>query len=200
MHLDDIRAQRAELVAAIDRRAIARTDAMTALRDVEARLEAATAELGRARLAARLGEGKASDASKLGQTTAVLERERAELQDVLAEAGRQLAVAEAELALLDQAERSELYRQAVAQRDRAVQVVAAAVADLVPKLDELRRLERAALSAGQAAGTGHAHRWQAEFDANLAERLGLAHVRPIYRRELASFAAAPSGELAPSEA
>ncbi len=128
-----------------------------------------------------------------------LEAERATHQAVSQEAQRQLAVLEAELVLVLQAERADRYRQALAQRDRVMQIVAAMVEELAPKLAELRRLEREAYAASNDAGTPHSARWRQRFDENLAERLGLGNVRNDHRHALADFAAEPSRVLVPLE-
>ena len=188
MTADEIRQQRANFEGAIAKLTQARIGAMTALADLEPLLADATADLGRAGLAARLGDGKTADVSRLQARVGELERERATHLAVSQEAQKQIAVLDAELVLVVQAERQERYRQAIAQRDRVVQIVAVAVDELAQQLAELKALEREAYAAGQDAGSPHSGEWFYRFAEQMSHRLGLKTVQGSARVALADFA------------
>lgn len=175
MTIGETRAKQAELT--VERLTAARQEAMTALAALEPNVGDVVLALGKAGLAARLGQGKASEVARLGSQVADLERQRAEHQAVAAEAERQIRAAEVELARLVLHEKRYTYTEALTVRDATLTLVLAAVETLRPQIDQLWREEAAAYGAAiEAEISGHPNSFKSRISEVLTQALGVGYV------------------------
>lgn len=182
MNIEEVRAKQIELTATVERLTTAHQEATAALAALEPNVNDLTLALGKAGLAARLGEGKPAEVTRLGARVADLERQRAEHQAVAAEAERQIRAAEVELSRLTLLERRHVYTEALAVRDATLATVLAAVETLRPVLDQLWREEAVAYGAAlEAQVDGHPHAFRDRLSEAITAMLGTAFI-PANRR------------------